>query len=160
MLLAATSASAITVGPDSDPNCQFHDVTSAVIAADQSPGLDLVQISAGTYTRVSTMTVTSSDDLIVEGGYADCSAGVSSGNSTLDASNAVIHGSLFTHTGAGKLTLRHLVLENGDAAAGGGIYSDGSGALVLADVMLYSNYADYGGGSSSPARRIRTSRSR
>jgi hypothetical protein len=92
------------------------------------------------------MTVTSGDDLIVEGGYADCSAGSSSGNSTLDASNAVIHGSLFTHTGAGKLTLRHLVLENGDAAAGGGVYSDGSGALVLADVMLYSNYADYGGG--------------
>jgi hypothetical protein len=146
MLLAATSASAITVGPDSDPNCQFHDVSSAVIAADQSPGLDLVQVSVGTYTRVSTMTVTSGDDLIVEGGYADCSAGVSSGNSTLDASNAVIHGSLFTHTGAGKLTLRHLVLENGDAVAGGGVYSDGSGALTLADVMLYSNYADYGGG--------------
>jgi hypothetical protein len=145
-LLVATSASAITVGPDSDPNCQFHDVTSAVIAADQSPGLDLVQISVGTYTRVSTMTVTSGDDLIVEGGYADCSAGISTGNSTLDASNAVIHGSLFTHIGAGKLTLRHLVLENGDATAGGGVYSDGSGALVLADVMLLSNYADYGGG--------------
>lgn len=145
-LFGATSAAAITVGPDSDPNCQFHDVTSAVISADQTPGVDLVQISAGTYTRVSTMTVTSADDLIVEGGYADCSAGVSTGNSTLDAASAVIHGSLFTHTGQGKLTLRHLVLENGDATAGGGVYSDGSGALVLADVMLYSNYADYGGG--------------
>jgi hypothetical protein len=143
---AADATAAITVGPDSDPNCQFHDVTSAVISADQSPGLDLVQISAGTYTRVSTITITSNDDLIVEGGYADCSAGISSGNSTLDASNAVIHGSIFQHTGAGRLTLRHLVLQNGDAVAGGGVDSEGSGALVLSDVMFANNYADYGGG--------------
>jgi hypothetical protein len=143
---AADASAAITVGPDSDPNCQFHDVTSAVISADQSPGLDLVQISAGTYTRVSTITITSGDDLIVEGGYADCSAGISTGTSTLDASNAVIHGSIIQHTGAGKLTLRHLVLQNGDGVAGGGVDSQGSGALVLADIMFASNYADYGGG--------------
>lgn len=143
---AVNASAAITVGPDADPNCQFHDVTSAVISADQSPGLDLVQISAGTYTGVSTMTITSNDDLIVEGGYANCSAGISSGNSTLDADGAIIHGSLFQHTGAGKLTLRHLVLQHGDAIAGGGVDSQGSGALVLADVMLYNNFADYGGG--------------
>ena len=145
-LLGAAGASAITVGPDSDPNCQFHDVTSAVIAADQSPGLDLVQISTGTYTGVSTMQLTSGDDLIVEGGYANCAAGISSGTSTLDANGAVIHGSLFEHLGAGKLTLRHLVLQNGDAGAGGGVDSQGSGALVVSDVMFLSNYADLGGG--------------
>jgi hypothetical protein len=144
--LCFSDARAITVGPDSDPNCQFHDVTSAVIAADQSPGLDLVQVSVGTYTGVSTMTIASGDDLIVEGGYANCSAGISSGNSTLDASGAVIHGSLFTHVGSGRLTLRHLVLTHGDAVAGGGVDSEGSGALVLSDVMLLSNTADYGGG--------------
>lgn len=143
---AGAASAAITVGPDSDPNCQFHDVTSAVISADQSPGLDLVQISAATYTGVSTITVTSGDDLIVEGGYANCSAGISSGTSTLDANNAVIHGSIFQHTGSGKLTLRHLVLQNGDAIAGGGVDSQGSGALVLADVMFANNFADYGGG--------------
>jgi hypothetical protein len=146
LLGAANAPAAITVGPDSDPNCQFHDVTSAVISADQSPGLDLVQISVGTYTGVSTITVTSGDDLIVEGGFADCSAGISSGISTLDASNAVIHGSIFQHTGTGKLTLLHLWLQNGDAVAGGGVDSQGSGALVLSDVMLANNYADYGGG--------------
>jgi hypothetical protein len=143
---AADASAAITVGPDSDPNCQFHDVTSAVISADQSPGVDLVQISVGTYTRVSTITITSGDDLIVEGGFADCSAGISTGTSTLDASNAVIHGSIFQHTGAGRLSLRHLVLQNGDAVAGGGVDSQGNGELVLADVAFFSNYADYGGG--------------
>ena len=144
--VAAEASAAITVGPDADPACQFHDVTSAVIAADQSPGVDLVQISAGTYTGVSTITVASGDDLIVEGGYADCSAGISTGTSTLDAAGAVIHGSLFQHAGTGRLVLRHLVLQNGDASAGGGVYSDGIGELVISDVMFYSNYADYGGG--------------
>jgi hypothetical protein len=143
---AAGASAAITVGPDADPNCQFHDVTSAVISADQSPGLDLVQISAGTYTGVSTITLTSGDDLIVEGGFADCSAGISTGTSTLDANGAVIHGSLFEHLGAGKLTLLHLVLQGGDAVTGGGVDSQGSGALVLSDVMLANNFADYGGG--------------
>jgi hypothetical protein len=144
--VAPAAPAMITVGPDADTACQFHDVTSAVEAADQSPGVDLVAISAGTYTGVSTMLVTSSDDLIVEGGFANCSAGVSTGTSTLDASGAIIHGSLFAHTGAGRLTLLHLVLENGNAGVGGGVDSEGSGELVLSDVMLYFNNADYGGG--------------
>jgi hypothetical protein len=145
-LFGGDAAAMITVGPDADTACQFHDVTSAVEAADQSPGLDLVAISTGTYTGVSTMIITSNDDLIVEGGFANCSAGISSGGSTLDANGAVIHGSLFTHVGAGRLTLLHLTLENGDASAGGGVDSEGSGELVMSDVTFYSNYADYGGG--------------
>jgi hypothetical protein len=148
----------ITVGPDSDPTCQFHDVTSAVESADQSPGIDLVAISAGTYTGVSTMLITSSDDLIVEGGFANCSAGISSGTSTLDANGAIIHGSLFAHTGAGRLTLLHLTLQNGNAGVGGGVDSEGSGELVLSDVMLANNNADYGGGlfalGGSPNKQV------
>src|SRR6187402_3140783 len=72
----------ITVGPDADAACQFHDVTSAIIHADQQPGVDVVAIVGGTYTGVSTATVTSTDDLIVEGGYASCSAGIPSGVAT------------------------------------------------------------------------------
>lgn len=156
--LAQSAPAMITVGPDSDSACQFHDVTSAVEAADQSPGLDLVAISTGTYTGVSTMLITSNDDLIVEGGFANCSAGISSGNSTLDANGAVIHGSLFAHTGAGKLTLLHLTLQNGNAGVGGGVDSEGSGELVLSHVMLANNNADYGGGlfalGGSPNKQV------
>ena len=157
-LVAPAATAMITVGPDADPNCQFHDVTSAVEAADQSPGVDLVAISQGTYTGVSTMLITSGDDLLVEGGFADCSAGVSSGTSTLDASGAVIHGSLFAHTGAGRLRLLHLVLQNGNAGVGGGVDSEGSGELVLSDVLLANNTADYGGGlfvlGGSPNKQV------
>ena len=139
-----TSSAMITVGPDAA--CQYHDLGSAIAAADQSPGVDLVAVATGTYTGVSTMFVNSSDDLIVEGGYLNCSAGISTANSTLDADGAANHGSLFAHFGAGHLTLRHLVLTHGDAGAGGGVDSEGSGALTLSDVMLYNNNADYGGG--------------
>lgn len=134
----------ISVGPDAA--CQFHDIGSAVAAADQSPGPDVVAISTGTYTGVSTMFVSSADSLVIEGGYLNCSAGIPTGTSTLDASGAVNRGSLIAHFGAGRLSVRHLVLTNGDAGVGGGIDSEGSGELILSDVMLLTNNADYGGG--------------
>jgi hypothetical protein len=134
----------ISVGPDAA--CQFHDIGSAVAAADQTPGPDVVAISTGTYTGVSTMIISSADSLVIEGGYLNCSAGIPTGTSTLDASGASNRGSLIVHIGAGRLSVRHLVLTNGDAGAGGGIDSEGSGELILSDVMLLTNNADYGGG--------------
>ena len=134
----------ISVGPDAA--CQFHDIGAAVTAADQSPGPDVVAISTGTYTGVSTMIISSADSLVIEGGYLNCSAGIPTATSTLDASGASNHGSLIVHIGAGRLSVRHLVLTNGDASVGGGIDSEGSGELVLSDVMLLTNNADYGGG--------------
>ena len=146
-LRLSSAGAMITVGPDDDPDCQFHDVTSAIISADQSPGIDLVAIAAGTYTGVSTATVVSTDDLIVEGGYASCSAGISSHlPTTLDANGAIVHGSVIQHVGSGRLTLLHLTLTGGSASVGGGVDSEGAGALVLSDVTLLSNAAGFGGG--------------
>jgi len=82
------------------------------------------------------------DGLTIEGGFANCSAGLSSGRTTIDGSGAAPAGPLFVHSGNGPLTLRHLILQN----AAGGIQSVVAGPLTLADVIVYSNHADYGGG--------------
>lgn len=136
----------ITVGPDADTSCQFHDIGSAVQAAVQSPGADLVAISTGTWSAQSTIFANDNNDLIIEGGFANCNAGVSSDTSTLDGQGAAQHGSIIANFGTGHLTLLHLVITNGDARAGGGVDSEGSNALTLSDVMLLTNHAHFGGG--------------
>ncbi|HEY6939927.1 hypothetical protein [Dokdonella sp.] len=132
----------LTVGPASDGACQYHDLGAAVAAAAQSPGFDLIAVSGGPWTAQTSIVDHDPDGLTIEGGYANCSAGLSSGRTTLDGAGAQPAGPLFVHSGNGPLTLRHLVLQN----AAGGIQSVVAGPLTLADVIVYSNHADYGGG--------------
>ncbi|HEU4665730.1 MAG TPA: hypothetical protein VFS55_17005 [Dokdonella sp.] len=143
-LLAACgrAGAMITVGPASDTACQFHDLGAAVQAAAQSSGFDLIAVSGGPWTAQTSIVDHDPDGLTIEGGFANCSAGLSSGRTTLDGAGAVPAGPLFVHSGNGALTLRHLVLQN----AAGGIQSVVAGPLTLADVIVYSNHADYGGG--------------
>ncbi len=137
-----TAHALITVGPNSDSACQFHDIGAAVAAAAQNPGPDVVAISNAPWPAQHTITAHDNDALIIEGGFANCSAGISSGRSTLDGQSAVPAGPLIVHSGNGPLTLLHLVLQN----AQGGIQSVVAGHLTLSDVLVYSNHTDYGGG--------------
>jgi hypothetical protein len=132
----------ITVGPASDTACNYHDIATAVQAAGNSPGLDLIAISGGPWTAQTTITDHDPDGLIIEGGFANCSAGISTGRSTIDGSGAAPAGPLIVHSGNGPLRLLHLILQNGK----GGIRSVVAGPLTLSDVLVYFNYADYGGG--------------
>jgi hypothetical protein len=132
----------ITVGPVSDTACQFHDIQAAVTAAGQSSGFDLIAISGTTWNAQTTIIDHDSDGLTIEGGFANCSAGISTGRTTLDGGSAVPQGPLFVHSGNGSLTLLHLVLTN----AKGGVQSVLAGPLTLSDVLVYFNHADYGGG--------------
>ncbi len=136
-----------TVGPTSDTACQFHDIQSAVNAAQQNPGPDLIQVSAGTYSHQTTVTVADGSDLSIEGGYQNCSSGSRTDRSTLDAQGAS-GGPIFVDEGSGALTLLHLILENANNSSGpgGAISAVVAGPLTLSDVLVYSNRATYGGG--------------
>ncbi len=135
-----------TVGPNSDTACQYHDIQSAVDAARQLGGPDVIQISQGSYAAQSTITVNDSADLHIEGGFESCSSGNRVGRSTLDAQGAQ-GGSLIVDTGSGSLTLLHLVLQNASTSGpGGGVYAVLAGPLALYDVLVYFNHAAYGGG--------------
>jgi hypothetical protein len=142
-ILSCSSAQAmITVGNLSDTACQFHSIGAAVQAAGQSPGFDLIAVSGGPWTAQTTITDHDADGLTIEGGFANCSAGISTGRSTIDGSGAAPAGPLIVHSGNGSLTLLHLILQNGQ----GGVQSVVAGPLTLSDVLVYSNHADYGGG--------------
>lgn len=136
-----------TVGPNSDSACQFHDIQSAVNAAQQNPGLDLIQVSQGTYDHQATITVADGSDLMIEGGYESCSSGNRVDRSTLDA-QGVSSGPIIVDEGIGALTLLHLILQNANNSSGpgGAISAVVAGPLTLSDVLVYSNRATYGGG--------------
>ena len=136
-----------TVGPTSDTACQFHDIQSAVNAAQQNPGPDLIQVSAGTYSNQTTITVADGSDLTIEGGYQNCSSGSRTDRSTLDA-QGTSDGPIFIDEGSGALTLLHLILQNANnpSGPGGAISAVVAGPLTLSDVLVYSNRATYGGG--------------
>ena len=137
----------IMVGPDADDACQFHDVQSAVYHAAQTPGPDVVAITSGTWTA-QRIDVVDSDYQQIEGGFADCSAGISTGRTVLSGEGASPAGPVIRHAGSGALVLRHLELSHGDARGdiGGGVSSATSGALTLSDVIVRDNQADLGGG--------------
>jgi hypothetical protein len=132
----------ITVGPNGDTACNYHDIGAAVQAAGQAAGPELIAVS-GNWTQQTTITDHDSDGLTIEGGFANCSAGVSSGRSTLDGQGMPLTAPLIVHSGNGPLTLLHLIVQNGNA---GGIESVVAGPLTLSDVIVYSNHAAYGGG--------------
>lgn len=132
----------LTVGPASDSACQYHDIAAAVQAAGQVSGPELIAISGGPWTGQTTIVDHDPDGLTIEGGFANCSAGISTGRSTIDGQGAVPAGPLIVHSGNGSLTLLHLILQNGKGA----VSSVVAGPLTLSDVLVYSNHADYGGG--------------
>ena len=152
LLLSATACSGIaqalvTVGPDADTACQFHDIQSAVYHAAQAAGPEVVAITSGTWSAQQ-IDVADAGYLQIEGGFASCSAGISTGSTTLSGAGASPGGPVIRHSGAGELVLRHLQLTQGDAGSefGGGVSSITTGALTLSDVQVIANKAALGGG--------------
>jgi hypothetical protein len=139
---SGNASAMLTVGPASDTACQYHTIAAAVQAAGQVSGPELIAVSGVTWNAQTTVTDHDPDGLTIEGGFANCSAGISTGRTTLDGSGAVQTGPLFVHSGNGPLTLLHLTLQNGKGA----IQSVVAGPLTLSDVIVYSNHTDYGGG--------------
>lgn len=147
-------AALFTVGPDDDGACTHHVIQSAVSAAAQSPGADIVQVVQGSWSA-QRIEVLDSDSLHLEGGYQSCSQLLRVGVSLLSNQGAVPAGPVVSHYGAGALTLRNLTLSNGNAVLGGGIYSEGPATLTLSNVLLAGNVAQLGGGLAviGPATR-------
>ena len=142
VLWMGSAQAMLTVGPPSDTACQYHDIAAAVQAAGAAGGPEVIAISGGTWTAQTTIVDHDSDGLTIEGGFANCSAGVSTGRTTLDGQGASPAGPLIVHSGSGPLNLRHLILQN----AQGGIQSVAAGPLTLSDVLVYFNHSDHGGG--------------
>lgn len=153
VVLAAGSANAMvfTVGmPVGAGACTHGTIQSAIDAAEASAGVDTVRLTRSLTYEPEANTVNTSQELTIEGGYANCTAAA-------DATNTVVSGNggvtepvfrITANTGA-IVHLRRLAIRGGDedgSGKGGGIYFRGGGIVVVSDSLITENTAGYGGG--------------
>lgn len=155
-LMVAVAARAATYNVGSDTACTTTSLQSAINSAANSPGPDLIRVANNQTYTAQALTI-DSQDLIIEGGYADCTAAAPTGSTLLSGQGGAA-ASVLRITGSGVRDLRRLGIIRGDASLldgeGGGIQFAGSGELILRDVAINQNTAAYGGGINFRATAI------
>lgn len=148
---ASAPAAVFTVGSPVGPGqCTHGTIQSAINAAEASAGADTVRLTRSLTYEPEANSVTTSQELTIEGGYANCTA-------AFDGTYTIVSGSggatepVFRITGnTGALVrLRYLTISGGDedgAGKGGGIYFRGDGLLEVSNSNIRQNTAGNGGG--------------
>lgn len=136
-----------TVGTDA--TCSFPGIQAAIDAAAANPGEDVIRIT-NTFVWSNLSLVIGAQDLVVEGGFSNCSAASPSGRTTLSGLGGPA-APVVSITGGGIRRFRNLDITQGDAAQdGGGIRYNGDGEVVLSHVTVSANSAGrHGGGISA-----------
>jgi hypothetical protein len=124
--------------------CQYTSINAAIAAANDG---DIIQLSDGTYTEGAVID-TLGKAITLRGAVDKSGAALS----ILDGGN--LHGVLKCISGEDDTTVfENLVIQNGSAAYGGGMYN-GSSSPTLTNCTFTENTANYGGGmynsNSSP----------
>jgi predicted outer membrane repeat protein len=148
LLVAAPSVRAFAIYKVgiNDPNCQFSDIQAAIDAAANNPGEDYIWIAGASVTWAQTHLVISDQDVIIEGGFTDCSQDEPTGQSRLQGMNgrSVIEIEGNSHV---ELTNLEILGASMDSShSGGGIYFGGAGSLTLEATWVHDNQTGYGGG--------------
>lgn len=156
VLLTVTALAAITSHRDvhaltflvgSDGVCDYDTVQEAINGAASNPGPDSIHIANNAAYSQQALTI-GSQDLILEGGYADCASATPTGVTTLDGAGGTA-APVLRISGSGVRDLRNLTIRGGDSTGsnyGGGIQFSGSGDLILRAVGVSNNTSTYGGG--------------
>ncbi|MBK8286770.1 MAG: hypothetical protein IPK97_18945 [Ahniella sp.] len=145
LLLSAFPAHALIyrVGQAGDAACT-HTFSGAINAANANPGKDFLLLS----TNYGGIAASISDELEIAGGYASCSAPSPTAGLRHGIEGNGVNSVLFVDAGDG-LTLRQVDISLGGNAsllAGGGIWKNGSGLVLIYDSVIRNNTAQLGGG--------------
>lgn len=140
-----------------DPYCPdptaYTTIQDAVDAAANNPGADYVWISTnaenGNYTHQH-IVVNDPDDVIIEGGFFDCTDFDPGSDLTTISGGNADGGPVFDVIGTGhNVYLGNLFItgaNRGSGDNGGGINFTGYGELDIAASWVFNNYAGYGAG--------------
>jgi len=148
-VLTTSAASAAIYRVGLGTGCTHMDVQAAVIAAENNPGSDEIQIARNQAYNAQQISINTQQDLLITGGFATCQASADGSSTTLDGSGGLQAPVLTIRTNSGIIRLRKLSLIDGDTAGagrGGGIYFEGNGILDIADLGISNNSAGFGGG--------------
>ena len=152
--LAGTVAQAavFTVGsPVGAGQCSHGTIQSAFNAAESSAGADTVRLTRSLTYEPEANSISTSQELTVEGGYATCTQAATDGLKTVvsGAGGATEPVFRITVNTGGIVRLRLLTISGGDedgSGRGGGIYFRGNGVLDIRDSLIANNLAGNGGG--------------
>lgn len=134
------AAATFTVGA---AGCSHPDLAAALAAAAGNPGFDEIHLLAGSSHQGQFLV--NSDALTIVGGFATCAATTPTGSSTLLGTNA--SRALFLNS-FGTVTLQRLNITGGTVTGdGGGALFQGSGNILLTDVLVFGNSATGKGGN-------------
>ncbi len=150
-LAGPVAAATFTVG---GAGCSHPDLASALVAAQGNPGFDEIRLLSGSSHQGQFLI--NSDALSVVGGFATCAATTSTGTSTLLGTNT--SRALFVNS-FGSVWLEALSLTGGTVTGdGGGALLQGTGSILLVDVLVFGNSATGRGGnvfvSASPGLTV------
>jgi hypothetical protein len=128
--------------------CDYLTVQAAVNAAAARAGADTIALANNRSYTAQEIQIADTEGVILVGGYDAC-LGARTGSTELSGTGGN-PAPVIRHTGAAPLTLQNLRITGGDAInAGGGLDSQGTGALRLGDVAFIGNRGVGGGGVSA-----------
>ena len=144
----APAAQAVVFTVGAGAGCTTPSLQAAIDAARDTPGPDEIRVASNQSYTAQALRI-GQQDLVIEGGYADCAATTPTGSTVISGEGGAL-APVFTITGSGVRDLRRLGIIRGDTSPidgeGGGINFAGSGELVLTNVAINQNRAAYGGG--------------
>lgn len=144
---APAAADVYTVG--SGAQCTHANVQDAITAGLQNGnGLDVINV-ARNRTYSAQALVVQNDTVVIQGGYADCSStSADPANPTVLSGAGGSAAAVVRVQGNGNVTLRNLVLRDGDSGSDGGGLAvvDGPHLITLHNVQLQNNRAARGAG--------------
>lgn len=153
MLTAASAEAAVfIVGTPSGSGqpCTHGTIQSAINAANSSPGADVIRLTRSLTYEPEANTIDTTQELTLEGGYADCSASADDTHTIVSGAGGAQAPVFTIHAGTGAwIRLRRLTISGGDedgTGKGGGIYFKGDGLLEIQDSLITQNTAGSGGG--------------
>lgn len=163
---ASNSAMALDLRVGVGTGCTHATLQGALSAIEAVGGSHNIRINAGSYAAPDGMVyqpTVAQAFVVLEGGYASCTAATPSGSATSDAGRSIFSGSgglgrsvlqLQINGLTGSLQMRRIALQGGDATNTAERYNHGGGLAVYgnASVLIGSgttirnNLAGYGGG--------------
>jgi hypothetical protein len=128
-----------------DSACAYGAIQDAIDAAASNPGEDYVWI-ANDQSYSDQHVVITDQDVIVEGGFTDCTQDEPTGQTLVNGTSG--H-SVFEIEGSSNVELGYLEIAGAsmdDSHMGGGIYFGGAGSLSLVATWVHGNQTGSGGG--------------
>lgn len=145
--IASAHAAVYTVGADGA--CTHTTIAAALAAAEAHPGADVVRIATNQAYGAQAIAFTTSQELDLVGGYADCAQTQAVGNTILDGSGGATEPVLRITGNAGALVrLSNLTIRGGDedGTRAGGVDFSGDGILDVRNSVITHNTGGEGGG--------------